>query len=185
MKNIKKLVILLCIIVLFGGITITGMKIVQIKKESESRIKEQNELELLYYRQNTAFELGDLDKRYCYYGANELKLNVLIVQLYAYNSAQSKYEVTVDDVINYLSDEYDSYGKPKIYSQPENIKAYIYWNIRYGNDAITKYGDAFNDYMGKHGYSNHFYRSMSYEEVVTALEEFQEDPEYQALMQTS
>ena len=179
MKNIKKVVGLLCIIFFIGGITIIGLKVARIKKESEAQIKEQNELELLYYRQNTAFELGDdLDKRYCYYGADELKLNVLIVHLSAYNSVQSKYKVTVDDVINYLSYEYDSYGKPMVYSQPENIKAYIYWNIRYGKDVITKYGDAFNDYMGAHGYSNHFYRSMSYEEVVTALEEYQNSPDY-------
>ena len=177
MKNIKKVVISLCIIFLFVCITIIGIKTVQIKKESETKIKEQKELEMLYYKQNTAFELGDLDKRYCYYGTNELKLNVLIVHLCAYNSAQNKYKVTVDDVINYLNDEYDSYGKPRIYSQPENIKAYIYWNIRYGNDAITKYGDAFNDYLDEHGYSNHFYRDMSYEEVVEALEEYQKSIE--------
>ena len=175
----KNVIIIISIILSFSIAIIVGIKVIQVKKDSEVQANAERELKRLYYRQNEAFELGDdLNKRDFYHGVNELKLNEVVVYLHAFNNSQSKYHISVDEVVDYLSKEYDSDGVPMIYSQPENIEAYIAWNLRMGKDIITKFGDKFNDYLKEKGYATHFYREMSYEDVIKALDEYEKAPDY-------
>lgn len=171
----KKISILLIILVL--GITayigFQGYK-------SQNNKEEKDKLEKLYYRQNTAFELCDnLNERKSYHGADELRLNRIAVDLYVFNNIQSEYQVTVDEVTNYLAEENDANGKPMIYSMPENIKNYISWYYEdNGQDIILDFGAWFNDYLKNNDYPQHFFRKMSYEEVVEALKKYKNDPSY-------
>ena len=141
----------------------------------EKVAKDKRHLAWLYYKQNTALQVkGEKEKYQC---ASEILLNNLAIELCAYNTMQSKYKLTVDEVTEYLSEEYDSNGKLKIYSQPENISDYIEWNICRSIDEKLHYLSGFIDYLQEHGYSK-TYDEMSYEEVETALEAYVNDPEY-------
>ena len=60
-----------------------------------------------------------------YQSSDKSDLPRLAVHIYVYNNIQDDYNVTVDEVLNYLSEEYDSSGKPYVYSCPDNINAYI------------------------------------------------------------
>ena len=130
----KKILYLLIIYLFFGIVAGIGVLGYCAKKNKE----EKKVLESLYYRQNTAFELcGNLNKRRSYHSANELRLNRIVVDLYVFNNIQSEYQVTVDDVIDYLSEEYDSSGKLMVYSIPENIKNYISWYYEDNGEDIV------------------------------------------------
>ena len=165
------LVVATSIVARFFGPTITRM--------IEERREDNLQLPKLYVRQNVAFDVcTDYTQNDRYHGDNELKLNRVVVNISAYNEYQSKYQLTVDEVVDYFEEEYDSSGNPRVYSQPESIHDYIEWYWNGGEEIIGEYGDGFTEYMSKHGYPNPFYRHMEYEDVVTALEEYKNSPEY-------
>ena len=141
-------------------------------------LEKKQELEYLYRSQNIAFEVcTDYTQCIYYHGADELKLNRIIVDLYVYNISQTQYQLSIDEVINYFDGEYDSDGKLKVYSRPENIENYIIWFAQEESTYLQNFDDNFNEYLMEHGYP-HVYRNMSYEEVVDALEIYKNDPEY-------
>ena len=166
----KKIIFITVILSLLLGTIAYGVHLRQVKKE----------LEYLYYRQNTALRLCcDYSKRNYYHDTKELDVNDLAVRVSAYNCVASGAHVTVEEIIDYLSSEFDSEGKPRIYSQPENIEKYIIWCIR-AVDIIDDYRIDFTLYLHDNGYTP--YWEMSYEEVETHLEEFQKNPEYNSLL---
>ena len=154
------------------------------KVEAEERAEaEKRELEELYYEQNTAFALCyEHEKRFFYHGTEDGDKNQFVVNIYAYNNAQSEHELSIDEFIDYISEEYDSEGKPKIYSQPSNVKEYIHWYYTdgQGGEVVHDYSSCFRVYLMEKGKPH--YMEMSYEEVVANLEEFQKDPEFKAFM---
>lgn len=169
----KKTLYLLIIYLFFGIVAGIGVLGYCAKKNKE----EKKVLESLYYRQNTAFELcGNLNKRRSYHSANELRLNRIVVDLYVFNNIQSEYQVTVDDVIDYLSEEYDSSGKLKVYFVPQNIKEYIEWYLSGGDDTIWNFGKGFNKFLLST--NKDFYWDINYDETVDALEKYKNDPAY-------
>ena len=171
----KKLLFLLLLFLLLGNVVYIGFKGYQSQK-----IKEKKELEKLYNRQNTAFELcSNLNERKSYHGVDELRLNRIAIDLYVFNNIQSEYQVSVDEVKNYLAEEYDTDGKPMIYSMSENIKNYINWYFEdNGEDTVLYFGARVNKYLKEHDYRQHFYLDMNYEDVVEALEKYKNDPSY-------
>ena len=177
-------------IIVFISVIIALLSVIIVYRVHETETKkleaEKKELEELYYDQNTALRLcQDCDKRFSYHGVKDADMKELAIAIYAYNNLQSEYKLTIDEVIDYISKEFDSEGKPRIYSQPPNIKAYIDWSYikatGYGNDLIHDYSSCFGAYLIEKGKPP--YREMSYEEVVANLEEFQKDSEYKAFMQ--
>lgn len=145
----------------------------------EEMIEKKRQLPSLYVHQNVAFDIcTDYTQNDHYHGANELKLNIIIVYIYAYNDYQSKYNLTLDEVVDYFKEEYTSSRKLKVYSQPENIHDYIEWYYHGGEEKIWDYGNNFNDYMKKQGYPEHIYRKMEYKDVLAALDKYVSSPEY-------
>ena len=176
----KKATFIICIIsLLLIGVIFYGIHLNQLKEEAKKEAEEKRELELLYYDQNTAFALCyEPKKRFFYHGIEDGDKNQFIVNIYAYNNAQSEHELSIDEFIDYISEEYDSEGKPKIYSQPSNVKEYIHWYYTDGQKGkvVHDYSIWFGAHLLSKGISS--YREMSYEEVIANLEEFQKDPEY-------
>ena len=176
----KKATFIICIIsLLLIGVIFYGIHLNQLKEEAKKEAEEKRELELLYYDQNTAFALCyEPEKRFFYHGTEDGDKNQFIVNIYAYNNAQSEHELSIDEFIDYISEEYDSEGKPKIYSQPSNVKEYIHWYYTDGQKGkvVHDYSIWFGAHLLSKGISS--YREMSYEEVIANLEEFQKDPEY-------
>lgn len=158
-----------CCFVVFGICTTR-------KKNLETANKK---LENLYYKQNTAFELSEnLDDRNYFHGANELRRNRVVVNLFVYNNIQTAYKLTIDEVEKYLNEEYSSDGKPKIYSIPDNISDYISWYWNGGGKIILEFGDWFNDYLSNNDYPQHSYRKMNDVDVIDALELYSGDSDY-------
>ena len=176
----KKATFIICIIsLLLIGVIFYGIHLNQLKEEAKKEAEEKRELELLYYDQNTAFALCyEPKKRFFYHGIEDGDKNQFIVNIYAYNNAQSEHELSIDEFIDYISEEYDSEGKPKIYSQPSNVKEYIHWYYTDGQKGkvVHDYSIWFGAHLLSKGISS--YREMIYEEVIANLEEFQKDPEY-------
>ena len=120
MKKKVFFLILFMLVLVLAGIGVIGVQ------GQQSNKNEKEELEKLYYTQNTAFELcSNLNERKSYHGADELRLNRIAVDLYVFNSVQTEYKVTVDEVASYLAEENDADGKPRVYSVPSSIKEYI------------------------------------------------------------
>lgn len=173
----KKYFFKFLVVIMICCAIIVGIRISHEKKELATK----KELEHLYYRQNTALGLCcDYGKRNYYHDAKELDVNELAIRVSAYNFIVSNAQVTVDEIVDYLSSEFDSEGRPRIYSQPENIEKYIIWYIRRAN-VIDSYRIDFSFYLHDSGYKP--YKEMSYEEVETHLEEFQKNPEYNSLIE--
>ena len=170
----KKIAIITVLLALIGS----AMAVITIRHKRTEEWAESVRLEIAYNRQNEAFEMdcNGEDRRH-YLDAQKSRLNVLAVDLHVYNHIQDKYLLTVDEVVNYLSDEYDSEGNLRVYSRPENIEDYIncYPEVQ---EIAVEFGDNFIYYMKDQGYPVYFYRQLSYEEVVSALEEYRNSDEY-------
>ena len=176
----KKELLIICIFsLLLIGVIFYGIHLKQVKEEAKKEAEEKRELEILYYEQNRAFWLTcDRSKIYSYFSFKDADYkNKTALCIYAYNSVQSDYELTLDEFYTYINKEYDSNGKPMIYSQPENIKRYIDWYFKEKKKNIDRYEIAFIGYLVEKG-ENRPYTTLSYEEVIANLEEFQKDPEY-------
>ena len=172
----KKATFIICIFsLLLIGVIFYGIHLNQVKEEAE----EKRELEDLYYEQNTAFGLClNMDIINYYHGIDDSNIYDVVIAIYTYNIVHSENKLPIDEFIAYISEEYDSKGVPRIYSQPSNIKGYIdwYWTIGQGENTIREYKDHFIYFLAQKRKPP--YWEMSYEEVIANLEEFQKDPEY-------
>lgn len=176
-KDMKRKVFLISVILLC--ICLTGIGIFFVIRDKENMIieEEKSELALLYRRQNTALKAClDLSKMDYYHGADEIDLKNFYIELYVYNYTRTKYQLTVDEVLDYLSEEYDVNGNLRVYSQPENIKDYIGWEIHIGHEMADNFRGYFIDYLKIN--SNKSLTEMSYEELVDALGEYQNSSEF-------
>lgn len=163
----KKKLFIGILILLIGAILI----FICWQKKISHEAKTQEELEILYKYQNKAFHLCNDAEGYYFHGIDDLKLQEVVVDLAAFNEAQEEYYVTLEDVVDYLGDEFDDDGQPLIFSCPENIEKYVSWYWHGGSDIIMDYGDRFNEYLMDNGYP-HVYRKMEYQEVVDALDKW-------------
>lgn len=172
MKKLYALLVFLLIIVI--GI---GIFFVINEKENKKREEEKKELALLYRRQNTALKsCSDLSKMDYYHSADEIDLEQFCIELYVYNYARTKNRLTVGEVLVYLSEEFDADGELRIYSQPENIKNYIGWEIHAGHEVSDIFRGYFIDYLTKN--SQKRLLEMNYEEILDALKEYENSPDY-------
>ena len=157
--------------------TAIGIIFFIIDNQKKKLQEEKNELRRLYYCQNTALKLcGDLSKRYYFHGADEINLEQFCVELYVYNYSRTKYKLTIDEVLNYLGEEYDEDGRPRIYSQPDNIENYIRWEIHIGHEMSDSFRWDFIYYLKEN--SSKKINEMSYQEIMDALEEYQNSPDF-------
>ena len=113
-----KVILAILVLVVIGSI------IIKVVGSINEEIK--CDLEHRYYSQNNAFLIDcKYNESMQYQSSDKSDLPRLAVHIYVYNNIQDDYNVTVDEVLNYLSEEYDSSGKPYVYSCPDNINAYI------------------------------------------------------------
>ena len=148
------------------------------KQQQKEKFVEEYKLAILYKWQNRAFMThSDHEERFHYQGADKCNLQELLIYLHVYNSIQNKNQLTIEDVQDYLSEEYDSEGRLRVYHRPDNIEDYIdiYPDIV---EVERRFEDDFNGYLMSHGYP-HVFRRMPYEEVKAALEEYKKSPEYE------
>ena len=118
----KLKIIFICLLLFIGTVIAIGVYRHKKMVDLETEVR----LGILYKWQNKAFIMDyDHETMYRYLSAENSDLSELAIYLYVYNSMQNKYQLTVDEVLDYLSEEYDSDGKLRVYSRPENIEDYI------------------------------------------------------------
>lgn len=135
------------------------------KQLAEEHENQEHEIQYLYYEQNSAFNLGysGSESGDCYRDSQKLNLQWTVISLHVYNRSQEKYELTLQEVVDYLADEYSEDGKLMIFSRPEAIDDYIDWYFSC-SEQIDDYRVRFNIYLSDNGIADNCY-DLGVEEI--------------------
>ena len=167
-KIFKYVIILLAIsLVSFGIYHIYGVK----------KAKEDAKLKKMYERQNFAFCM-DMDPYYKEF--SEEYIEMLIENLAAYEEdTQTTDVVTVENIKEYLSSEYNKDKKLAVLNKPSNIGAYIDWFWSGGDRYAEEYSLWLGHYMMDHPdeYDNNLAISLSEEELYELIDKFKNCPD--------
>lgn len=148
---------------------------------SVQRKTQAEKLESLYEEQNYAVLIEcNHEERIRYQSANKSDLSELAVFLYVYNAVQDDYNLSIEEVLEYLCEEYNSNNKLNVYLQSDAIKDYIKWFPK-SEEIVNDFRGHFIDYMKETGQGK--YWELSYKEVIDALENYKNDPDYVPLME--
>ncbi len=131
MYKLKKISIGMVGILLIVVITIVGIFAFREWQKIETQHRE--ELQIKYEQSN--FALG-MNAYNCYKDFSNVDVNDLIISLAAYKHFEKDVEISVEDVKEFLSSEYDKKGKPYVLNPPDNIAKYIDWYIFLGGHLL-------------------------------------------------
>jgi hypothetical protein len=167
-KTFKYVVILLVIsLVSFGIYHIYGVK----------KAKEDAKLKKMYERQNFAFCM-EMDPYYKEF--SEEYIEILIEKLAAYEEdTQTADVVTVENIKEYLSSEYNKDKKLAVLNKPSNIEAYIDWfwsgGDRYAEEYSLWLGHYMNDHPDEYNYGSA--TVLSEDELYELIDKFKNCPD--------
>ena len=133
----KKIFVIATMITVTLIIVIVGTKYL----EEKQREKEQTELAYAYKHQNLAFprDEGEINE-YGYVGYEAINEKELYVALGVYNQEKEGEDLEVEDVKEYLSQEYNEDGTPRVLEGWPEIRAYEDWYFRgMGSEEIDEY----------------------------------------------
>ncbi len=148
-KTIVKIVILLlCLAVIVGTVLFFYEQNREIRERAQQEI-----LKIDYAHQNRALPLVSGFSRWeeAYVGYESVDKEELYVRLAAYNermrlNGEEEQELTLADVEEYLSSEYNEDGGLRIYEGYENIRRYVDWYYEEeGDEDIAEYWNALTD----------------------------------------
>ena len=166
-------------IILIGIVIITILSVIGFSTYRIKNIRAENyRIAYLYELQNAAFEIyGTYEERCRFQTSEKIELSMLVVDLYAYNYNRSdeQLRLSLEEIIDYLGDEYSSNGKLRVFSRPENVENYIVWFLNY-KDKARDFGRGLNAFLQKQGYE--FYDDLNYNDVIELLKEYEKDSEY-------
>ena len=151
MKNRKIRKLLLLLLSLIAVIVVILFYCEQKRKKEE--MVQQRLLAIDYREQNEAFprvsERPFKEEYYVGYDAiNEAELYVCLTSYnkWIQENGGKEQELTVEDIEDYLADEYNEDGSYRIQEGYENIRAYVDWYFAYGGaDYITEYWSELNE----------------------------------------
>ncbi len=138
----RSIFVLICVLIIVGGV---------IHYQKQQRMQQELAQQILlgqeYKRQNSAFSLvrGYSNMKEQYVGYEGIDQEELFVRLTVYNeginSSDSQYkEVTMEDVKEYLSNQYNEDGSLRIYAGYDNIRDYMEWYYKNeGDEDIQEY----------------------------------------------
>ena len=144
MKKKKVITAIILILVLSCIAGIVFARIERRKKQEETLEKILIAIE--YRRQNGTFPRtsGHYADEAFYVGYDAIRENEMYVSLVAYNKWNREHgveaeELTLADIEEYLSSEYNEDGSLRIQSGYENIRAYVEWYYDGGGKVIQEY----------------------------------------------
>ena len=178
----KKILIGLVVLICLSAVG-TGLYLLREKRiaEAEAAI-----LALDYKHQNWMFPRTEGELReYRYMNYDAIDERELYVRLALYNQERAgEAELTLEDVKEYLSQEYNDDGSLRIHSGYENIRDYEYWYFQeYGCDKVEEYWIELEglamDYKGEHPqFEGRSVRMLSIEQLQELIKK-EADPSYQ------
>ena len=193
MKKKKIITIVIFIMVLFC-IAVGVFACTERRKKQEEAL-EKVLIAIEYQRQNGTFPRtsGHYADEAFYVGYDAIRENEMYVGLVAYNEWNREHgeeaeELTLADIQEYLSSEYNEDGSLRIQSGYENIRAYVEWYYEVGGDeVIEKYWreleKIINDYRQQNlGIENDSVRNMTVEQLQELIKK-KEDPSYEINME--
>ncbi|WP_026653914.1 hypothetical protein [Butyrivibrio proteoclasticus] len=125
-KKIRILAIFLTLPII-ALVILNGHQIKEILKEKSRKegIEQRKQIAQLYKHDNNAFGIeSSLEYRdFSYVDVNLLTLHIAV---YEDNNPDAA-EVTIHDIEDYLSSEYDEKGKLRVLNQPKNIADFVLW----------------------------------------------------------
>ena len=156
MKNRKTTRILILLLCLIAIVVVVFFGYGQKRKREEWA--QQQLLAIDYREQNRALPRvsgHQINEEY-YVGYDAIDESELYVCLVAYNewiqtNAREEKELSLEDIKNYLSGEYNEDGSLRIHEGYENIRAYVNWYWEYeGAEIITEYWGALDNILGEY-----------------------------------
>ncbi len=142
-------------IILIGIVIISILFFIGFSTYRIKNIRDENyRIANLYELQNAAFEIyGTYEERCRFQTSEKIELSMLVVDLYAYNYNRSdeQLRLSLEEIIDYLGDEYSSNGKLRVFSRPENVENYLVWFLNY-KDKARDFGRGLNAFLQKQGY---------------------------------
>ena len=193
MKKKKVITAIILILVLSCIAGIVFARIERRKKQEETLEKILIAIE--YQRQNGTFPRtsGHYADEPIYVGYDAIRENKMYVYLAAYNEWNREHgveaeELTLADIEEYLSSEYNEDGSLRIQSGYENIRAYVEWYYQIGGDeVIEEYWCELNRILNKirrenPGITDNVAESMTIEQLQELIKK-KEDPSYEINME--
>ena len=135
---------------------------------------EQLQLAILYKHQNKAFGMcqDNFDDRLYFHGSDEIDKGYILIATIVYSGDQDKYELTEEDVVTYLSSEYDESGQLRVYNRPAAIDDYIEWYYHGGDEKVLEYRSEINAYLRENTDIERI-NDISYEKLVEVVQQYQ------------
>ena len=133
----KKIFVIAAVIAVTLIIIVAGVKYLGQKQTK----KEQTELAYAYKHQNRAFprDEGEINE-YGYVGYEAINEKELYVALQVYNQKNEGEDLEVEDIKEYLSQEYNEDGTPRVLEGWPEIRSYEDWYFRgMGSEKIEEY----------------------------------------------
>ena len=193
MKKKKVITAIILILVLSCIAGIVFARIERRKKHEETLEKILIAIE--YRRQNGTFPRtsGHYADEPIYVGYDAIRENEMYVSLAAYNEWNREHgeeaeELTLADIEEYLSAEYNEDGSLRIQSGYENIRAYVEWYYQIGGDeVIEEYWNELDDIAIEQRrlyqeFTNANVKRMSIEQLQELIKK-KEDPSYEINME--
>ena len=190
-KRVIIIVILILVLSCIAGIVFACTE----RRKKQEETLEKILIAIEYQRQNGTFPRtsGHYADEAFYVGYDAIRENEMYVGLVAYNEWNREHgekteELTLADIEEYLSSEYNEDGSLRIQSGYENIRAYVEWYYEVGGDeVIEKYWreleKIINDYRQQNlGIENDSVRNMTVEQLQELIKK-KEDPSYEINME--
>ena len=161
----KKVITCIVLVLMLTCIAGTAWACTERRKKQEEAL-EKVLITIEYQRQNGTFPRTSehhIEEAF-YVGYDAIEENEMYVSLAAYNEWNREHgkeveELTLADIEEYLSSEYNEDGSLRIQSGYENIRAYVEWYYEIGGDEVIK------EYWKKLDYIAIEYRGI-YQEII-------------------
>ena len=190
----KKIITVIILMLLLTCIAGTAWACTERRKKQEEAL-EKVLITIEYQRQNGTFPRTSEHyiEEASYVGYDAIEENEMYVSLAAYNEWNREHgeeteELTLADIEEYLSSEYNEDGSLRIQSGYENIRAYVEWYYEIGGDEVIKeYWEELNNIVIRYEQQNpdmdiHSAESMTIRQLQELIRK-KEDPSYEINME--
>ena len=185
----KKIITVIILMLLLTCIAGTAWACTERRKKQEEAL-EKVLIAIEYRRQNGTFPRtsGHYADEAFYVGYDAIRENEMYVSLAAYNEWNREHgeeaeELTLADIEEYLSSEYNEDGSLRIQSGYENIRAYVEWYYDGGDEVIKEYWKKLEDIAIECRYQYHEFPLVTVKvfriEQLQELIKKKEDPSYE------
>ena len=190
----KKVITYIVLVLMLTCIAGTAWACTERRKKQEEAL-EKVLITIEYQRQNGTFPRTSEHyiEEASYVGYDDIEENEMYVSLVAYNKWNHEHgveaeELTLADIEEYLSSEYNEDGSLRIQSGYENIRAYVEWYYQIGGDeVIEEYWNELDDIAIEQRrlyqeFTNANVKRMSIEQLQELIKK-KENPSYEINME--